>query len=207
MTIESIIVPTNIQKALEIFRDHHGILRSSEAQNLGIHPETINRMLERELITKEEKGLYKLAEKQIETDPDIINIAKLVPKAVFCLLTALSFHDMTREIPRRVYVALPFGYKAPDISHPPLEVVNLSQKPYEAGIENHILSGVTVPVYNEAKTVTDCFKFRRKIGESIAIEALKEYLKRDDHDIQLLLEYAKINRIKSRIEPYLRALV
>jgi predicted transcriptional regulator of viral defense system len=198
---------SNIEKAIEIFEAHMGILRSSEAQKLGIHPQIINRMVERGLLTKEERGLYRLASKEIETDPDLINVTKLVPKAVFCLLTALSFHEMTQQIPRKVYVALPFGYREPDISHPPLEIVNLSKKPYKAGIERHNLSGVSVPIYNEAKTVTDCFKFRRKIGENVAIEALKEYVRRDNHDIQLLLEYAKINRVKNVIEPYLKVLI
>jgi len=200
-------MPTNIQKALEIFIANNGILRSSEAQKLGVHPETINRLVERSLITKEEKGLYRLIDKEIEEDPDIINVAKLAPKAVFCLLTALSFHGITREIPRKVYIALPLGYKEPDISHPTLEVIHLSQKPYEAGIESHNFSGVAVSIYNEAKTITDCFKFRKKIGENVAIEALKVYMQRHNHDVQLLLQYAKINRVRKIMEPYLRALL
>lgn len=198
---------STVRKALEIFRTNNGILRSSEAQDLGIHPETINRLAERGLITREERGLYRLADLQIETDPDLITVAKLVPRGILCLLTALNFHEMTTQIPRKVYVALPFGYKGPEIAHPPLEIVNLSQKPYEAGIEKHELSGVVVSIYDEAKTVTDCFKFRRKIGENIAIEALKAYLERGHRDIQLLIEYARINRVRNLIEPYLKALL
>lgn len=200
-------MPTNTQKAIEIFKTHRGILRNSEAQKLGIHPQTLARMLDRGQLTKEERGLYRLADSEIDADPDLINVAKLVPKGVFCLLTALSFHKMTTQIPRKVYVALPFGYKGPDISHPPLDIINLERKPYKAGIEEHNLGGITVPIYSEAKTVTDCFKFRRKIGENVAIEALKDYLGRDTHDIQLLLKYAAINRVKKIIEPYLKALI
>jgi predicted transcriptional regulator of viral defense system len=200
-------MPTNIQTAIEIFKTHRGILRNSEAQKLGIHPQTLARMVDRGLLTKEERGLYQLADNEIEADPDLINVAKLVPKGVFCLLTALSFHKMTTQIPRKVYVALPFGYKSPVISHPPLDIINLEEKPYKAGIENHNLGGIAIPIYCEAKTVTDCFKFRRKIGENVAIEALKDYLGRDNHDIQLLLKYAAINRVKKVIEPYLKALI
>lgn len=196
----------NVNVAIEIFKTHEGLLRSSEAQNLGIHPEIINTMLERDLITKEERGLYRLVEKRLDADPDIINVAKLMPKAVFCLLTALNFHEMTTQIPRKVYVAIPRGYREANISHPPLEVVMFSKKPYEAGVEEHNLSGVLVSIYNEPKTVTDCFKFRKKVGENVAIEALKDYLERDNHDIQLLLKYAAINRVKKVIEPYLKAL-
>lgn len=198
---------TNVDIAIEVFKANEGILRSSEAQKLGIHPETINTMLERGLIAREERGLYRLVDNVLEADPDIVNVAKLMPKAVFCLLTALSLHEMTTQIPRKVYVAIPRGYRRAEISHPPLEIVMLSTKPYEAGIERHKIGGAFVSMYDKPKTVTDCFKFRKKIGENVAIEALQEYLKEDDHDVHLLLKYAAINRVKKVIEPYLKALV
>jgi predicted transcriptional regulator of viral defense system len=197
----------HVSRAVEIFEEHHGVLRSAEAQTLGIHPQTIRRMVDRGLLLREEKGLYRLPDTPIDADPDLVSIAKLAPKAVFCLLTALNFHHMGREIPGKVYVALPFGSKMPAISHPPLDVVHLTEKPYAAGFEKHNLSGVDVSVYDEAKTVTDCFKFRKKVGENVALEALKEYLQRDNPDILLLLEYSEINRVKTRIEPFLSALL
>lgn len=200
-------MPTNIEKAISIFEDNEGILRSSEAQRLGIHPQTLTRMHERGMIVREERGLYRLADREIEADPDLVNVAKLVPKGVFCLLTALDFHDLTTQIPRRTYVALPFGYKAPNISSLPTTFVNLSEKPYKAGIEKHDLRGISVSIYDPAKTVADCFKFRRRIGEDVAIEALTEYLETRDRNIQLLQAHARIDRVEKVMEPYLRALI
>jgi predicted transcriptional regulator of viral defense system len=201
------IMSSNINKALEIFKNNNGILRSSEAQKLGINPMTIARMLENGLISKEARGLYRLSDSDIEGDPNLINVAKLVPKAVVCLISALSFHEMTTQIPRKVYIALPREYKSPSIEYPPIEIFYLSDKPYKAGIEEHEIGGISVAIYNRAKTVTDCFKFRSKIGEDVATEALKDYLRDENRSIEQLLRYATINRVKKRMEPYIKALI
>jgi predicted transcriptional regulator of viral defense system len=197
----------SIDKAIEIFELHNGILRSSEAQRFGINPRTLARMLETGIVTKEERGLYRLTDSQPDGDPNLINVAKLVPKAVICLISALSFHKMTTQIPRKVYIALPREKKAPDIEYPPLEIIYLSRRPYEAGIEQHERDGVSIAIYDQAKTVADCFKFRKKIGEDVALEALKEYLGEEKRDLNSLLEYARINRVRTIIEPYLKALL
>ena len=65
--------------AKEIFLQHNGILRSAEARRLGIHPQTLSRMLEAGLLVKEERGLYRLVEIQLTGKADLIQVAKLVP--------------------------------------------------------------------------------------------------------------------------------
>ncbi len=198
---------SSYESARGIFLEHDGILRSSEAQKLGIHPQILARMLDAELLIKEERGLYRLAEVVPKSDPDLVQIAKLVPKAVICLISALGFHGMTTQIPRKVYIALPKDIKKPKIEYPPIEVVWLSRKPYFSGIEQHKLDGVMVPIYDREKTVADCFKFRSKIGEDVAIEALKDYLRSSDRDIDQLLHYAEIDRVRIIMDPYLKALL
>lgn len=195
------------EEAIAIFLNHDGILRASEAQQFGIHRQTIARMLESGILIREEKGLYRLAGAQPWTHLDLIQVTKLVPKAVICLISALNFHSLTTQIPRKVYVALPQKTKRPKISYPPMDFVWLSQRPYSAGIEHHRMGSTDVAIYNAEKTVADTFKFRNKIGEDIAIEALRDYLKRDGHDINRLLEFAKINRVKTVMEPYLKSIL
>ncbi|HLC06239.1 MAG TPA: type IV toxin-antitoxin system AbiEi family antitoxin domain-containing protein, partial [Anaerolineales bacterium] len=95
------------EKARGLFLDHGGILRSSEARRLGIHPETISRMARAGLLVREGRGLYRLAEIEPGGNADLIQVAKLVPQGVVCLISALSFHGLTTEIPYRVYIALP----------------------------------------------------------------------------------------------------
>jgi len=200
-------MPSVKEQAIAIFRNNGGLLRSSEARRLGIHPQTLERMADQGILEKLERGLYHLKGFGLQGDSDMVLIAKLVPKAVFCLITALSFHNLTTQIPRKLYIALPQWVKAPAIEHPPLDIVWLSETPYRAGIAHHAFGSETVRVYDKAKTVTDCFKFRNKVGEDVAIEALKDYLQLPDRDIPGLLGYGGINRVRSIIETYLKVLV
>lgn len=190
----------------KIFIDNHGIMRSSEARKQGIHPQTLSRMLDEGHLIKEERGLYRLSDIQLSGDPDLIQIAKLVPRGIICLMSSLSFHQLTTHIPRAIWVAIRQDMKKPKLTHPPIEVIWLSGKAFSSGIEEHELDGIAVSIYNPEKTVADCFKFRNKIGLDIAIEALQEYLRQPNRDLDLLLHYARIDRVKNVIEPYLRAL-
>ncbi|MBN2499948.1 MAG: hypothetical protein JXB38_04215, partial [Anaerolineales bacterium] len=107
----------------------------------------------------------------------------------------------------RVWIALPQSTKQPRLEHPPLEVVWLTEKPYQAGVEEYQLDGVTVRIYDREKTIADCFKFRNKVGLDVALEALKEYMRLPDRDINKLMAYAKVDRVKSVMQPYLEILV
>ena len=83
---------------------------------------------------------------------------------------------------------------------------NFSKKAYETGIEEHAIDGRKVRVYSLAKTIADCFKFRRKIGENIGLEALKAAV--SEHHVlpNDIMRYAKICRAEKSIKPYLKAL-
>jgi len=198
---------TAFERAIVIFRQHNGFLRSSEALKLGIHPQTLSRMTKAGVLVREERGLYRLGESTYSTDPDLLHVAKLIPKAVICLVSALSFHNLTSQLPRRVYIALPQKIKKPKFNYPLLDVVWLSESSYSSGIEFHQMDGVKLAVYSREKTIADCFKFRNKIGEDVAKEALQDYLRISNRNIDLLLHYADIDRVREKIEPYIKALV
>ena len=193
--------------AEEIFRKHEGTLRTSQAKKLGINERTLTEMVAADLLVRESRGIYRLTDLPPLAYPDLVTVALRVPKAVFCLITALSFYELTTQIPHRVHIALPQGVKKPKIDYPPLDVIWISEEPYRAGIEEHILDGLSVQMYNREKTIADCFKFRNKIGLDIALEALKEYMQMPERDINKLIGYAKIDRIKVVMQSYLEALV
>ena len=191
--------------ACEIFRQHNGLLRVSQAKLLGIAEPIIVQMTDAGLLVREGRGLYRLAEQDTLDNPDLVHVAMKIPNSVICLISALSFHNLTTQIPYQVYVALPQGQKSPRINYPPLNIVHLSNRSYHAGIEEHGLDNVTVRVYSREKTVADCFKFRGKIGDDIAIEALKDYLRLKDRDLIKLQEYARVDRVERVMRPYLEA--
>lgn len=195
------------EKARQIFFERGGVLRSSEARRQGIHPQTLSRMVGVGMLLREERGLYRLAEIEPTGNADLIIAAKLAPQGIICLISALSFHGLTTQIPHKIYLALPQSVKRPKLAYPPLDIIWLSGEAYSAGIELHELDAISVPIYNRENTLADCFKFRTKIGLDLAIEALKDYLQGADRNMDDLLHYAAIDRVERVMEPYLKALL
>jgi predicted transcriptional regulator of viral defense system len=193
--------------AREVFLYNNGILRASEAHKKGVDLKTLQQMTDAGLLVREGRGIYRLTELPPLRNPDFVQASMLIPHGVICLISSLSFHNLTTQIPNKVYIALPRGTKTPKIEYPPIDVVNLSEKPYFAGIEEHEIDGVIVRIYGKEKTVADCFKFRNKIGLDIAIEALKEYLREPRRNLEVLLNYARIDRVANIMRPYIEAIL
>lgn len=191
----------------EIFRQNKGILRASTAQRLGVPRHKIYEMTRNGNLIQEARGLYRLADIEPLGDPDLVGVALLVPRSVIFLISALYFHRLTTQIPHRIYIALPHGTKAPRIDYPPLYVYHPRDKAFSAGIEVHEIGAAKVRVYNQEKTITDCFKYRNQLGFDIALEALKDYMRAPSPNTSRLMEYARINRVEKTIRPYVESLL
>jgi len=196
-----------VQEAKRIFREHGGILRTSEALELGIHSRTLSAMRDSGELDRLARGLYRLAELPPLSNPDLVVVALKVPGGVICLVSALAFQDLTTEIPRSVDVALEKGSWRPRLEHPPLRVFWFSGPAWHEGVDTYEVDGIPVRVTTPAKTVADVFKFRRRLGLDLAVEALKAYRYRDAFDVGELLHYARVCRVDRIITPYLEALL
>ena len=188
-----------------MFKEHKGVLRTAEALRAGIHPGTLYALRNARKIERLSRGVYRLAGGPPLKNPDLVIVAKRVPKGVICLISALAFHDLTTQVPHEVYLALLRGAEEPRLDFPPVRTFRFSEKSYAEGIETHQLNSVLIHVYNPEKTLADCFKFRNKIGMDIAIEALRFYRERKRVEIDKLLHYAEICRVANVMRPYLEA--
>ena len=196
-----------MKQAHRIFKERHGTLRTLEALRAGIHPRTLYALRDRGDIEQIARGLFRLAELPPPGEPDLLTVAKKVPQAVFCLLTALAFHRLTTQVPHAVEVALPRTARVPRLDHPPIKVFRFSRESLNAGIETHTLDGVSIRVYCREKTLADVFKYRNKVGLDVALEALRTYRSQQKPDFQAVLKYARICRVENVIRPYLEATV
>lgn len=184
-------------------------MRTAEALEADIAPKTLYSMRDKGVLIRLSRGLYKLADAPSLGNPDLIPVALRVPDAVFCLITALDFHNITEQIPQFVYFALPQGSRRPQIDYPPLQIIWPSKKIYEVGIQEVILDNTSVKIYDPEKTITDCFKYRNKFGLDMAIDALKNYIDQPnkDKDFNIIMDYAKLNRVDKIMMPYIKALI
>ena len=195
------------QKALATFKKHGGVLRTAEALRAGIHPVTLYAMRDARKIERLSRGVYRLINSPPLENPDLVIVAKRVPKGIICLISALAFHDLTTQIPHEIYLALPRGAEEPRLDFPPVRTFRFSGRSYSEGVETHRMDGATVRVYSPEKTLADCFKFRNKIGMDTVIEALRLYRERRRIKINGLLHYAAICRVTNIMRPYLEAIL
>lgn len=196
---------TRFDKAVEVFRRAGGVLRYSEAARLGVHPDTLAGLLAGERVEHVARGVYRLAELPPLSMPDLAAVAARVPEGVFCLVSALSFHDMTTQIPREVHVAVARGARPPSIDHPPVRVHRFADAAFSLGVERRRIDGFAVRVYDPEKTLVDCFKFRNRIGLDVVVEALRLYRERKKLRVKKIIEYARACRVERVITPYLDA--
>jgi predicted transcriptional regulator of viral defense system len=194
-----------IQRVLKLFRKTTTI-RASDLQAKHIPRSVLTRMVSAGLLEKVSHGLYRQAHTQMSEKEEMVNIALRVPKAVFCLFTALQFHELTTQLPRQIWIAMPQGSHKPRIDYPPIQMIQLTEKAYVEGIDTVVVDQVPIKIYNPAKTVVDCFKFRNKIGLDVALEALKDALHQKKATSYELYYFAKIARVDKIMLPYMEAM-
>jgi len=155
---------------------------------------------------KETRGQYKLPDAKVTENHSLAEACKRVPRGVVCLLSALQFHKLTTQAPSDVWLALDRKARAPGSGVQPLRIVRMSGKALTEGVDEHRIEGVAVKVYQPAKTVADCFKYRNKIGLDIALEALRDFKHKHRSGMDDLWRYAKICRVERVMRPYLEAM-
>lgn len=184
----------------------HGLLRPRDLQSAGIPRVYLKQLVEQGELLKTGRGLYVCADAPLTENHSLAEAAKLVPKGVVCLLSALRFHGLTTENPAEVWIAIPRGTRPPRSSAPALRIAHFSTPMMTTGIEQHAIQGVTVPVYSVAKTIADCFRFRNRIGVTIAVEALRDAWKEKRLSSDDLWRCAEVCRVLNVMRPYFESL-
>jgi predicted transcriptional regulator of viral defense system len=192
------------KKVLEIARNNN-ILRPRDLDAYGIPRKYLGILHQKGFLSRVGHGLYVLEDADLTEKHTIAEVCKRVPRGVVCLLSALQFHDLTTQAPFQVWLAIDRKAWLPKEPRLPIRIVRFSGPALEKGIEEHIIEGVPVKIYNPAKTVADCFKYRNKIGLDVALEALRDCRRERKCTNYDLWEYAKICRVANVMKPYLEA--
>lgn len=191
---------------LELAR-HRRVLRAVDVREHGWSPQLLLRLHQAGKLQRLGRGLYGLPDVGVDECQTLIEVCQRVPKAVLCLLSALQFHEIGSQLPHEVWVALPEGSQTPALSYPTLRMTRLRGAAYSDGIQTVTAYGAPIRVYSPAKTVTDCFKFRNKVGLDVALEALKDAWRSRKVTMSDLSHFAKVNRVERVMQPYLEAVV
>jgi predicted transcriptional regulator of viral defense system len=200
-------------QALSLLREK-GMARLSEFTKAGVTAATVSRMKEKGLIVQLGRGLYQLPDASTDANHSLAEAAKLVPKGVVCLTSALAFHELTDTIPARIWLAIGPKDRRPRVDNPPLQIVRFGEKVFAFGIKEHVIEGVRVRIYCPAKTVVDLFRYRRSAGKryqkspglNLALEGLREALRLRKATPAEIARFATEAGIWKVVEPYLDAM-
>ena len=197
----------DIQTALETFRQHGGVMRTSQALIRGIHPAALYRLVKDGQLMRLARGFYRLTSTREFSNPDLAVAAAKAPDAVVCLISALAFHDITTQVPRVVHLAVPRGrYAGLRLRTPPVKIYRFDAPTFVQGIEVHPIDGIPVRIYGVARTLVDCFKYRNKLGLDIAIEAPRFARDRKRISNREILQFARLLRQDRVMAPYLESI-
>ncbi len=184
-----------------------GSVSRREVAEAGVHTQTLSRLVRTGALERVIRGRYRLPDSPISEHHGLALVAAAVPKAVICLLSALSFHGIGTQLPREVWIALDRRSRRPSIRFPRLRVVRFGGSALTEGIETHRIEGVAVHVYSVPKTIADAFKYRNKIGLEVALEALRDGWRARRFTMAEIQRNARICRVERVMRPYLEALV
>ncbi len=181
----------------------HGPCRVRDLESAGFRRQDLQYLIKKGSVERLSRGVYQAAKAPLLTNPGYVEVFLRAPKAALCLLSALHFHELTTQLPHQVWIAVEGQSRAPKLAYPPLRVVRFSGKAFTQGIEKHKVDHIAVRVYSVAKTVSDLFKMRNKVGLDVAMEALREAIKSKKTSRAEILKMAKVCRMEKVMRPYL----
>lgn len=191
-----------------------GPLRPRDLDGTGIPRTYLKRLCDRGVLERVGHGLYHLTAFSVSEHHTLAQVCKRVPQGVVCLLSALQLHGLTTEAPAAVWLLIETHARKPRTTTVRLEVVRASGSALDYGVEVRDIEGVPVRVTSPAKTVADCFRYRRHVGLEVALSALRDYLRGGQSavaggrpPIDALVEAARADRSWTVVRPYLEALV
>ena len=193
-------------QALQIVKAR-GILRPKDLLARGIPKARLQSLLKEGSVIQLSRGLYAAADAELTQWHSLAEAGEKVPSGIICLLSALQYHGLTTQLPREVWIAIgPSSWKP--VGHGlPLEFVRFSGRALSEGVEVRTIEGVKVRMTNPARTVVDCFKYRNKVGQDVALEALRDAWRQKKATMDDLWRYAGVCRVAKVMRPYMESLV
>jgi len=196
---------SKLQEVVEISKEF-GILRPIDLKQYGIRTEYLWHLWKKGILERVGRGLYRFPDAPANEKHSLAEATKRIPKGVVCLLSALHFHEITTQAPYQIWMAIDRKAWLPREDYPVVRIVRFSGRAFTEGRKTYSIEGIDVQVYEPAKTVADCFKYRNKIGLDVAMEALRDCWRNRRCTMDDLWQYARICRVQEVMRPYMESL-
>jgi predicted transcriptional regulator of viral defense system len=187
--------------------EKYAVIRPTDVTAAGLPREYLSRLADEGRLICVGRGLYQTPGRETEGHISLLSVTRKVPNGVVALLSALSFHGFTTQHPHEIWIAIDRKARAPKIDYPTVRYLYMSGPALTEGVEQAEINGEVITVFNDAKTVADCFKYRNKIGLDVALEALREGWREKRFSMDDLAHYAAVCRVQNVMRPYMESLV
>ena len=192
---------------IKVFKRNNGFARMKELKESGIHTRKVAKAVSEGVIEKIEPGLYKLVDYPWDEHSGFSEVCRVDKNAVICLLSAVSYYELTTFDPAEIYVAVPTNTPRFNLDYPPVKVYYFIEKYYKPGIEEMDTPSGKIRIYNKEKSLGDLFRYINKLGEDVALESLKTYMSNANRDLAKLHKYSVICGVKDKMEPYIKGMM
>ena len=197
--------PTHEQSVLALAKQQP-LLRARDLAEHALPTIALTRLVAAGKLERVARGVYSLPRRKLSEHRSLAEASLRVPQGVVCLLSALRVHGIGTQAPFEVWLAIPQNSPTPRLDQPALRAVRMSGPALTEGIETQRIDGVDVRVFDVAKTVADCFKYRNKIGLDVALEALRDAWSQGRLPMDALWRYATVDRVANVMRPYLESI-
>ncbi len=196
---------STLEQAVLTLAEQQPLLRARELAAHGLPTAVLSRLVSAGKLERVARGIYSLPERALSEHRSLAEAALRIPRGVVCLLSAMRIHGIGTQAPFEVWMAIPPNTPTPRLDRPPVRVVRMSGAALTEGVDLVEIDGRQVPVFNPAKTVADCFKYRNKIGLDVALEALRDGWSQRKLTMDALWHYATVDRVANVMRPYLES--
>lgn len=182
---------------------HRPFFTAKEARAKGVHPSSLAYHCNKGILERISRGIYRAANSQPDVPVEWEDVAltiSSIPNGVLCLVTALTYFNLTDEIPRQIWVAVPRDTRPPTRNN--TKVIRMSNT--DLGIMDVTMGEFAVKMFNEERTIVDSFRY---LSKEIAIKALRRYLTTTPSrkpDLKKLTAYAK--ELRTDISSYVETI-
>lgn len=185
----------------KMFKKNGGILRTSELNDLGLSSRQINKLIENGDITRIKRGYYEL---ENHIYPEEVVIARLFPKTVIFLESALMIYGYTDRIPSAWQIAVDRNSEKTqyNIDYPLIDIFYMEPRLLEVGVDVVKIEGVDIKLFNRDRTICDVLRYENRLEREVFTSAIQRYVKDPKIDVQRLLRYSEIFNIKNKVQTY-----
>ena len=202
----SVVLPRTQPDRLLRLLKRRGMARLSEIEAAGITAASAARLVRDGRVVRLARGLYQLPDAPLDAHHSLAQAAKRVPRGVVCLASALAFHDLTDQIPPKVWIAIGQKDWVPRVDYPPLRIAKFPERHLKRDVESHRIEGVMVSIYGISKSLADAFRYRRELGIPLCVEALSAALRKGKATPADIARTAERDGVWKAMQPYLEAL-